>query len=270
MGLETVSPDDQIRITAGDSRIPTFVVPNQTLMMSGFREGSMYSPGYGVQMQVRRYMPGVTFAEFYAMRQAGNGGSFRVLDRKDRSDSPGQLNSGMTRTTGGEVAFAFTRNGQPFAGYCFATTSLTSSYGISTWNVSDLHCFTAPERQAGTAQSVIRHMVKTAQVNPQWAAMQQGVASHSGRTVAATNDYVGRVLSQSYWENSASQDRMSQKRSDATLGVVRLEDPTTGERFTAANGSNYYSRIAGANTVLGNDTGGFPPQLDTRPLLQLP
>gem|GEM_PF-3777586 len=38
-----------------------FVIPNQMLLWSGFRESSWYSPGYGVQMLVKRYLPGIHF-----------------------------------------------------------------------------------------------------------------------------------------------------------------------------------------------------------------
>ena len=42
--VELTSPDGQIRITSGDAEISTHTVPTQILAMTGFREGSWYSP----------------------------------------------------------------------------------------------------------------------------------------------------------------------------------------------------------------------------------
>ena len=55
--IDMISPDNQIRVTAGDASIPTFTEPNPMFMMAGLTEGSWYSPGYGTQMMVWRYLP---------------------------------------------------------------------------------------------------------------------------------------------------------------------------------------------------------------------
>lgn len=43
-----VSPDEKIIIRLGDHEVPPFIEPNPTLAFSGFPEGSLYSPRYGV------------------------------------------------------------------------------------------------------------------------------------------------------------------------------------------------------------------------------
>src|SRR5581483_2847894 len=60
------APDGSAHISGGDASLPTFTVPNAMLNMGGFREGSWYSPGYGVRMMVRQYIPGAAFARSYA------------------------------------------------------------------------------------------------------------------------------------------------------------------------------------------------------------
>ena len=61
--VESTSPAGDIRVSAGDADLPPFTIPNQVLAMAGLREGSWYSPGYGVRMMVRQYQSGVVFAE---------------------------------------------------------------------------------------------------------------------------------------------------------------------------------------------------------------
>jgi hypothetical protein len=63
--IESISPEGDIRLAWGDPSLPKFTVPNPALEFAGFREGSWYSPGYGVQLMVRRYESGAAFAEEY-------------------------------------------------------------------------------------------------------------------------------------------------------------------------------------------------------------
>lgn len=249
--VETASPEG-IRLLMGDARIPPYTVLDQQLAALGLREGGMYSPGYGVNMQIRRYMPGITFAEWYAANGVGAGAQgLQFVDRKDRPDIAqnidrfnGLLNGGIvqSRSTAGEVAF---------------------------WSIQHLYCYLAPAPQVSTAGQVLTRMFDSFRVNPQWIAMQQGINANASRIVAETNAYVSRVHSESFWSIQQAQDRVSRSRSDANLGIVRLEDPGTGQTYTAEAGSNYYGRIAGTDRILGSNTGDFPPRLDVNPLIQL-
>ncbi len=95
--VQASSPDGRIRITGGDAELPTFTEPNQMLAMTGFREGSWYSPGYGVNMMVRRYMPGTQFAgEYVATRAARGCGNLKFTETRDRPDADGPLNQLMS------------------------------------------------------------------------------------------------------------------------------------------------------------------------------
>ncbi|MGC8794322.1 MAG: hypothetical protein ACP5U2_13120, partial [Bryobacteraceae bacterium] len=46
---QLVSPDGDIVIAGGDPELPYFTEPTQILAITGFPEGSWYSPGYGVR-----------------------------------------------------------------------------------------------------------------------------------------------------------------------------------------------------------------------------
>src|SRR6185503_15410058 len=65
------SPDSGITIRLGDVDLPPFSVPTPLLAQLGFREGSPYSPGYGINMIVMRYLPGEQFARYYITSRVG-------------------------------------------------------------------------------------------------------------------------------------------------------------------------------------------------------
>jgi hypothetical protein len=85
--LLVLSPDKEIYISGGDSGVPPFVVPSRLLEMTGFREGRWYSPGYGVNMLVKRYLDGRNFAKEYVMQKiAGGYSDLAFTGEKDRPD----------------------------------------------------------------------------------------------------------------------------------------------------------------------------------------
>ena len=147
------APDGSIRLTGGDPELPPFTMPNQMLAMAGFREGSWYSPGYGVRMMVRRYMPGLAFAKSYVQSKVAQGcPNLQFTQEQDRTREFGAVNAqyaqfrqmGMDiQMTGGDVSFTCQRGGQPVTGYYFATTIMTQASGNGVWMVDQLYGYTA-------------------------------------------------------------------------------------------------------------------------------
>lgn len=269
--LRLTSPDGAIHVFSGDPEIGTFVVPNPTLAMTGFPEGSAYSPGYGNVMIVRRYIPGLQFAQEYAAGVARSLGATAVQfqDARERPDLSGQQ-QGMAQETwrAGEVAFTCQYRGES-AGYVLAMTKLTTIYGTALWQVPILAGFLAPSNQAAAAAAVMQRIFETLQVNPDWFARQQATTAQTSAIVAETNEHVSRIINDSYWRRQRAQDRMAENFTDYIRGRVRLHDPDTGEELEGRAGHNYYWRIRGTRTIIGNDTGTPPPSIDVTELEQV-
>lgn len=276
--IEVVSPDGKIRITGGDAEIPAFTVPNPTLEMAGFREGSWYSPGYGVYRMVRRYVPGTAFAQEYVTAKVTRGCSdVNLTETRDRPDAVQAINAIYAQygnlgfsinLTAGEVAFTCRREGQSLQGYYFAGTQLTQAYGVSLWNVELLYGYLAASDKVAEAQSVLEHMLKTFQLNPQWVAMQQNITANTSSIVSRTSQEISNIISQSYWNRQGVMDELSRRRSNATLGVEDVIDPVTGREIKVESGSNYYW-IDHRGTIVGTDT-DTRPNIDFRELIRLP
>lgn len=270
--VRVTSPDGATHVFVGDPDIGTFVTPTETLTMTGFREGSSYSPGYGNVMTVRRYIPGLQFAQEYAGRFAQSLGAtnLQVRDARQRPDlSGGENGIAQQAWTGGEVSFVCNLRGGEGAGYVLAATKLTSMSGSGIWNLTTLVGYLSPVGQVGTAEAVIQRIMETFQVNPNWFAQQQQTTAQTSAIVTETNERVSKIISDSYWSRQRAQDRTNRNFSDYIRGVVRLRDPDTGEELEGRAGNNYYWRVRGANTIVGNDSGTPPTTIDVTELQQV-
>jgi hypothetical protein len=276
--VEVISPDGKIRLTAGDAEIPPFVVPDQMLQSLGFREGTSYSPGYGVTMTVRRYLPGVEFAKQYiSTKMTGRCQNLSITQARDLPEAARTINaiygqfggSGMSmQVSTGETAFTCQANQSPRRGYYFAGTMLTSAYGSGLWTVPYLHGYLATADQAEVAQAVLSRMVQSVQLNPQWLAMQQHLTGQTSQIVSRTGAEISRIISQSYWSQQRSLDELSRRRSNATLGVEDVVDPLTGREIKVESGANYYW-IDQRGNIVGTTT-DTTPAIDFRQLVRLP
>ena len=274
-----VSPDNQIVLRIGDADIPPYVIPTPLLAQTGFREGSWYSPGYGVQMQVLRYMGGQQFAAFWVNTKiSGVCGNLQMMSGRPLPQTVQAMNAIMARhgsgyvrqrLDAGDVAFRCQQGPMPMAGYLFAATLATgTAEGAGTWNVDQLQGYLAAVERAGEAQAILSRMVESVRLNPAWVRMQQNITGNVSSIVAETGAHVAKVISESYWNRQSSEAEMSRRRSNQILGVEDVRDPVTGRDLKVESRSNYYwidprGNVAGTNT-------DSRPNLDYRELVRMP
>jgi hypothetical protein len=270
--VEAVAPDQSIRINVGDAKIPPFCVPNAMLSMTGFREGSWYSPGYGLQMQVWRYMTGVEFARHYitAFRPYPQ---LTVTAQQDRPDiahllSAGALQMpGMMRTTitAGEVYFTYGGAPPPFVGYCLVATRLTETFNIANWNIEALWTCVATQARAAAAKEILTHMMTTFTPNPVWLASRSQAVGVASTIVSRTNNEISTMIMEGYQRRQAVQDDLQRQWSNTILGLTDVVDPQTGETWKVSAGHNYYWHRG--NTIVGTDVYDRP-DINFEPLRQ--
>ncbi len=260
------SRDGQIVITGGDVDVPTFTLPTPTLAAAGFTEGSPYSPGYGVVMQVSRHMPGAAFPKWYVTSKLPKGyAGLTFIDARDRDDTVKLINEvyaqnqnfGITsKLSAGEVAFTCKKDAQLWNGYYFASTRLTEGLagGGGIWNMESLYGYMAVAGKEKDAQTILAGMLKSFQLNPEWVAKQQNLTAEVSKIVTKTNDEISKAISDTYWNREKARDDMSRKWSNMMLGQTDVADPGTGEKWKVSNGHNYYWRKDHAGVVVGTDT----------------
>jgi hypothetical protein len=264
--LDSTSPAGDIRVSCGDADLPPFTLPNQMLAMTGYREGSWYSPGYGVRMLVRRYQPGAAFAEDYVRAklapQIGCSG-LTITGRAPRPDLTQSINAlyaqlgamgQSVREDAGEVWFACTRNGQPWKGYYLVTTLISSGAGGGVWHAEHVLGYAAAQGQVGLAQAAMLHLAVSMQVNPEWARMQQGVTMATSQIVAKTNEQISSTIRKTFENTWRTEDEIFRKDTDARRGVTEVLDFETGESWTVENRSRYYWHKPGSDAIVGTET----------------
>jgi hypothetical protein len=279
--VESVSPEGDIRVSAGDKDLPPFTVPNQVLAMAGFREGSWYSPGYGVRMMVRRYQPGVVFAEDYVRAKLApqiGCSSLTITAKESRPDLTKSINAlysqfaaqGMNvREDAGEVWFSCTHNNQQWKGYYLVTTQISAGAGGGVWHAEHVLGYAAASGKAAIAEIAMLHLAVAMQLNPEWVKMQQGVTMATSQIVAKTNEQVSSTIRKTFENKWKTEDQIFRRDANARRGVTDVLDPETGESWTVQNGSSQYWRKPGSDVIVGTQTYdspgvGYEPLRDLR------
>lgn len=153
--------------------------------------------------------------------------------------------------------FKIQSQGKLMRGYYFAATQVTQSYGMGLWHVEILYGYLAPGDKVAQDQSVLGHMVRTFQLNPQWVAMPQGIVANTVEIVSRMSREISKIISQSYWDRQVVMDELDRRRSNAILSVEDVVDPVTGEEFKVESGWNYYW-IDNRGMIVGTDTHAHP------------
>lgn len=265
--LQVISPDQTMRIQFNDQDLPVFAIPTQMLLWSGFREGSWYSPGYGVNLLVKRYLPGHYFLMEYLNQKYRPGlADFSLVEQKERPDVVASLNriwsqlgsTGVSFTLhAGDAAFRFSRDGKPFVGYGLAVTQVVQVIamgGGGNWNVALLLIYLSPEEKANSVREIATHMFQSIRMNPAWVASQQQLTANVSQIVSQTGQEISRIIDESYWSRQGVLDDVHRKFSNYILGITDVVDPETKETWKVEAGHNYYWRKAHTNVIVGSQT----------------
>ena len=258
--VELRSPDGEIVVRLGDPELPTFIEP-----IAGFPEGSVYSP-YGSPMLARRLVTPSAFLADYVQTRASRGcGALAMLDRRDRPDAVQAVNAVYQRYLPlarlGAAEIAFTCGDR--TGYYFAGLQTIRMGGPAMWKAEYLIGFISAKARATEAAAVMTRLMDSFTINPQWLAMQGGVATETSVIVSQAGDAISKTVSDSYWSKQSVESVISRHRSNAMLGIEDVKDEF-GNTYRVESGANHYwinprGRIAGTNT-------DAVPRADFKPL----
>jgi hypothetical protein len=257
------SPDNKVSVRFGDVQLPTtFIVPNETLSSLGYGEGSRPSNN----SIVLHYMTGSDFAAYYVQQTLQQTCSSMTL--LARANHPEYVNhlvksgiSNLAAHTAGDVSFRCDASGGARLGYAFSETYAVNYQGTGTaWAVAKLFGFLAAPDQNALAYAIVRRVLSSTRVNPQWyggeVRQQQRTAAMQQRYAEYTADLVQRT----YEQRGGLLDRQAEIRGDLLRGQEQVKDAETGQAYKVTAGSNYYwidpqrEVIAGTNLPYRPDT----------------
>ena len=267
-GVRIASTALDAAVLFGDASVPTYVEMNQALAMAGYHEGQVYTSPYGVKEVILAYQPGLAFAEKYAAALADANGcsDVQMQSQRDRADTVAALNrinaqfglvGANVRNDAGEVAFTCRIKGKLYDAYVFAGTTDVQANIQSLWQVPYLYVATAQPSSMSIALAALQHIVGSFKQDPSWTARQSQLSADSARIASAAGSAIADSISSSYWSKSASEDVLSEQRSDATLGLTNTVDPATGEPFKVQSDSSHYW-IDHSGKIVGTDTSAAP------------
>ncbi|MCB2188225.1 MAG: hypothetical protein KQJ78_17535 [Deltaproteobacteria bacterium] len=261
------SPDGRIVIRIGDAVNPPFVTPNPSLEFAGFREGSDYSPGYGLHQKVLRYLPGAQFlTQYYLPLRLGQVQVVKVRAVPQIASQAARLlqaNSYVkTRVDTGEVWFKLTGPQGPRVGYAFCQTrgNFTSQTPqLMTWQASHLYGYLA----APEAEDVARHLLDVIgagfKINPHWMLAQVRMAGDTSATVAETTEAVNKIIREEFEGRQKSWDKNNAKFDRYIRGTELVRDPATGQEFEVQAGHGRYYRHGASNVIVAVPAGADKP-----------
>lgn len=261
--VEARSPDGATVLFFGDKDIPVFTVPNQMLAMGGFRPGSWYPVGFNQRLLVEPYQSGVQFAsdwgtgrinrECPGARMTGARALPQAAQQMDYAYEQGGV---RTSLQAGEAQFACGTGG---AGYVFAATELVQTTGNAVWDVKHLAGFIAPAGHDKDAAGMLANFVASFRADPGWLARHNQVAMQVSHIVAQTGEAMANSISGAYWNKAASEEHISQARSEATLGIHTYHDPVDGHDYHLDNSASHWF-IDGDGNKIPSESGTPPCQ----------
>jgi hypothetical protein len=238
MIVDMTSPDGQMNLRLGDSKVPPYRVPGPFLL-----------PGPGVAA----YAAGNVFATKYGQARFATMCQGLQLTRSDAMPPKYHpAGGGMSRTTGGEAFFSCTRNGAPLSAYVYAETTLMGPGGPgSSWLVVALGSSIAPAEQAAAASAMLQHSGESLVMNQAWMGMQnqlnnmaiQQINASTQATIAATN---AAVAHQQAMISALQNDSFN----DVINGVQETVDTATGQKYIVPLGKGATQWVYGNNAVV--------------------
>ncbi len=264
------SPDGLVQIRIGDAMIPPFVVPTQLLAQAGFAEGRWYSPGYGVNFLVQRYLPASYFmTQWYLPQQVGHIQNVLVRVHRAQAQQISQKlsqNGIQVRVDMADMTFQTRTNQGQYNGYAMIQTKLVSMPGSqgATWEVSKMTAYLADPRAEALAAAVYSGVVGGFQWNPQWYARQLQIIGASSEIIHQADNEILKIIQDVIKNRQQAFDRANKKWDEYIRGTRTIIGPD-GKPHEVQDGFDKYIMtpdgqiygqnhdMTGENYVIGQD-----------------
>jgi hypothetical protein len=260
-----VAPDSSCRAFIGDGEICPYTLPTSTLNWTGFTPGKAYNGTL-----VHDYIPARKFVEKYAREKLKTVlTDIEVVEETDHPDIANAYNGGnATRSEAKSIKLTGMYGSIPAVAYFLASTKATVMNGAGMWWVTLIAGEICPAAYDKQGLEVIRHMLKTFAIKPEWQARSvantaavsrnyqaaarvrdQQIQSNYANIQAANNRITSGYwaqqaandrISSGYWSRQASQDHSANNFSNYIRGQETVRDTSTGTNYQVEYGPKYH------------------------------
>ncbi|HYF92362.1 MAG TPA: copper amine oxidase N-terminal domain-containing protein [Symbiobacteriaceae bacterium] len=260
------SPDGEIRLWMGDY-FPLYVEPSWILTAAGFGPGSTYVDDGGYRWRIDAYAPGKDFVTRHFLPERT--GQVQITGATDLPALAAELATvGVNTFDAGRVQYRTIRSGKTYVGDAVAVTERIEVAGQVNWHLWRMFLYEAPEGRLAEAEAALQRMAESFAIDPQWAEMQAKLTAAQSKIITDMGHSISETINGMYQTRAASEDELSRRRSNATLGVTDVVDPATGRGLQVESSADYYW-VNQNGQVVGTQT-YTSPGLDFRALVQLP
>jgi hypothetical protein len=169
---EIMSPDENVFVFAGATDLVVFLEPSAELNNLGLPDGSLVTSEGLVTVLVTPLRTGASMGQLLIETTIGElCSNLRVVDSFDLPALGGTSPDRSTAISAGEIVFTCVIEGQNVVGYQYTTTYQTRSSDFgSVWTVGDRYGFIAAADRVDEAATVMRRVIESFAVSPQWEA----------------------------------------------------------------------------------------------------
>lgn len=174
---------------------------------------------------------------------------------------------GQSTVRAERVRYEYTRQGKPWQEDLYVTLVYTNWYGGTIWSVNSAYSLRAPKGELDRVTPLMTTTLSTLRLNPQWFGalmysrklfenrMYQSIrnAKALSDTITRNSEEIRRLYSETYREQQASQDRISQSFSEYVRGVETYSDPYEGRPVELPSGYNDAWVSRRGEYILSND-----------------
>lgn len=267
-----VAPDSSCRAFIGDGEICPYTLPSSTLNWTGFTPGKTYNGTL-----VHDYIPARKFVEKYAREKLKTVlTDIQVVEETDHPDIALSYNgANATRSEAKSIKVTGMYGNIPAVAYFLASTKATVMNGTGMWWVTLIAGEICPAAHDKQGLEVIRHMLKTFAIKPEWQArslantaavsqnyqaaarvrdqqIQNNYANIQAANSRITSGYWAQQaandrISSGYWDRQASQDHAANNFSNYIRGQETVRDTNTGTNYQVEYGPKYHWIDGGGN-----------------------
>jgi hypothetical protein len=265
--VEVRSPDQQVLLRHFRDK-PGFIEANPPY----FVEGTKTWGGGQIYYDVCRYCAGWQYVRQFALDNSPRDALTVTAERPWPDAQRVAAILPYAQLDVRELAYRFRRGTTQYQGAALTVTGhpLPPMGGPNLWHCAMLYLYEAPSDRLADAATAMLTFQQSMKVDPQWLASRIAATGRSSQILTELGESTFQIITSTYANRQAAEDRIFLGGSEARRGTVRVWDPVTREEQTVnTDPDSVYYWTNARGEIVGSRTAD-PPGPDLRPMVIVP